>query len=105
MIIRIVKITLQPNRRKDFISLFDLVSQDILGFNGCLHVEIMLDSENENVAFTYSHWKSADDLEKYRQSALFAGTWSKAKMLFAQKAEAWSLVSVNRTTEEQNLNT
>jgi heme-degrading monooxygenase HmoA len=45
---------------------------------------------NPNIFFTYSFWQSQNDLEKYRNSALFKEVWSKTKKMFAEKAQAWS---------------
>ena len=100
MITRIVKITLAPGKRNDFITLFNTVSPSIHAFTGCLEVEIMKDIQNENIAFTYSRWQSENDLENYRKSNLFEGTWSKAKLMFAQKAEAWSLENIKFAPNE-----
>jgi autoinducer 2-degrading protein len=98
MIIRIVKLTLLPSKRDEFITLFAEVSDTIREFPGCHDVELLYDITDNNILFTWSRWQSASDLEKYRQSVLFNGTWSKAKQLFAAKAEAWSLDEINSRT-------
>lgn len=41
--------------------------------------------------FTLSHWESEENLEQYRQSELFKSTWAKTKVLFREKAQAWTL--------------
>lgn len=94
MITRIVKISLKPGERQKFIDLFNVVSPSIREFTGCLEVAILKDTSNPDLAFTYSLWRSEQDLNNYRQSALFEGTWNRAKLLFAHKAEAWSLEKV-----------
>lgn len=91
MIVRIVKVTLTPGKRLDFINLFRQVRTKISDSKGCMHVEVLTDSDNPDVAFTISHWATSNDLERYRQSELFASTWPNAKKLFAAPAEAWSL--------------
>jgi heme-degrading monooxygenase HmoA len=40
---------------------------------------------------TYSLWESTDALEAYRQSELFRTTWSATKLLFAERAVAFSM--------------
>lgn len=56
-------------------------------FPGCTHLELL----NAGVVyFTYSRWNASEDLENYRNSALFAEVWSNTKALFAAPAEAWS---------------
>ena len=39
----------------------------------------------------YLDASTEEDLEKYRKSELFKGVWAKTKILFAEKAEAWTL--------------
>jgi heme-degrading monooxygenase HmoA len=45
--------------------------------------------------FTLSIWDDETALEAYRQSELFQTTWAKTKVLFAEKAEAWSVEMMN----------
>jgi quinol monooxygenase YgiN len=52
----------------------------------------MQDMECPEILFTYSTWVNMEQLEAYRQSALFRETWQKTKILFSGKPEAWSLV-------------
>jgi len=97
MIVRIVKISLLPGKRTAFMSLFGQVSPAIRNFKGCLDVKLLKDIGDDGIAFTYSLWQSEKDLEDYRRSELFNGVWSKAKLLFDKKAEAWSLEEINIT--------
>ncbi|MDB2442905.1 hypothetical protein N9W40_02310 [Flavobacteriales bacterium] len=53
-------------------------------------VEMLQDVNTKNIFFTYSLWASEEDLNNYRTSALFAGIWSKTKVLFNEKPMAWS---------------
>jgi heme-degrading monooxygenase HmoA len=55
-----------------------------------MHLELLNGTDQPEVFFTYSHWESVEALENYRHSELFRTTWTKAKPLFAAKAEAWS---------------
>ena len=91
MIIRIVKMTFQSDKTVDFIDLFYSVKEKISSFPGCTGVELLNDIQHSNVYFTYSKWKCEEDLENYRNSELFKSTWSKTKILFSEKADAWSL--------------
>lgn len=92
MITRIVRITFRAEEIKQFIRIFDLSVNLIESFEGCLGVELMKDAGNENVFFTLSKWESEDHLNQYRSSALFKSTWAEVKPLFAEKADAWSLI-------------
>jgi heme-degrading monooxygenase HmoA len=91
MIIRIVKMVLLPERVKDFEALFAARKEKIRTVPGCRHLELLRGSGRENLFFTYSYWENETDLDQYRASGFFKDTWSQTKLLFAEKAEAWSL--------------
>ena len=90
MIIRLVKMTFAPEKVADFEKLFEETKALIREFEGCMHLELLNDVDNPNIFFTYSHWRSVNDLNHYRDSALFAEVWPRTKVLFAAKPEAWS---------------
>ena len=94
MLVRIVKMTFQPDKVPEFLEIFRLSQRKIRAFPGCMHLELLRDAVRADVFFTYSHWQTAADLESYRQSEFFESTWTKTKKLFAAKAEAHSLESV-----------
>lgn len=91
MIIRIVKMTFQQEKVPDFLSLFEEVKNKIASFPGCHHLELWQENEKSNVLFTYSIWENEQALNHYRFSELFKSTWSRTKILFVGKPEAWSL--------------
>ncbi|TNE53445.1 MAG: antibiotic biosynthesis monooxygenase [Bacteroidetes bacterium] len=92
MIKRIVKLTFRPEMTDTFLrEVFEPSKNSIRAFPGCRHMELLRDTQQDNVLFTLSYWDAASDLEAYRQSELFQSTWAKTKILFASKAEAWSL--------------
>lgn len=88
---RIVKMTFAPDRMDEFLHLFSEMKTKISSFDGCNHLELLKDTKANNIFFTYSIWKDEKSLDHYRFSQLFKDTWSKTKMLFSEKAEAWSL--------------
>jgi quinol monooxygenase YgiN len=90
MLIRLVKMTFAPEKVADFEKLFEETKEQIRNFEGCLHLELLNDIDKPNIFFTYSHWRSVEDLNRYRDSALFADVWPRTKVLFAAKPEAWS---------------
>lgn len=94
MITRIVKMTFNPEDLEEFKNKFYESQHLIKAFNGCMHLELLNDLQNDYTFFTISHWNSEEDLESYRNSYLFKNIWSKVKPLFAKKAEAWSLSSI-----------
>ena len=94
MIIRIVKMTFLPDKTEEFLKVFHQSKDKIRNFEGCEHLELLRDIRQPNVFFTYSYWKSEDDLNRYRNSELFQTTWTKTKVLFSAKPEAWSLKSM-----------
>lgn len=91
MIKRIVKMTFQPDKVDEFLSVFDQSKEKIRTFEGCTYMELLRDKENPHVLFTISIWDSTDALDQYRASELFEITWAKTKALFSEKTEAWSL--------------
>jgi len=91
MIIRIVKLSFKPEFVEDFIQIFKDSESLIKNFEGCQHVELLNDINQRNIFFTYSYWRSENDLNQYRQSDLFNNVWAKTKILFNDKPEAWSV--------------
>jgi len=94
MIIRIVKMSFQPDKTSDFLSVFNKSKEKIASVEGIISLELIRDRDNKNIFFTISKWKNEDFLEKYRKSELFQNTWSKTKILFNQKPEAWSTETI-----------
>lgn len=95
MIIRVVKMEFRKEAVEVFRQLFDQRKEQIRGFKGCLHLELLQDSKQKNIIWTYSHWQSESALERYRHSDLFRDTWTRTKSLFSQKAQAWSLERID----------
>ncbi len=94
MIIRIVKLTFRPDSITDFKEVFNREKHHIANFDGCSKLDLLRDKENPNVFFTYSEWRDAYALERYRNSDTFNRIWGKAKLHFAGKPEAWSVEQV-----------
>ena len=93
MITRLVKMVFDPTKVDTFETMF-LERRDLIaGFKGCLGVELLKDvdqSKDGIVYFTRSIWINEDHLNAYRNSDLFADTWTRTKACFAGKPEAWS---------------
>jgi quinol monooxygenase YgiN len=94
MMIRIVKLTIDPGSIEQFMDYFNRVSGDIRSFSGCSRLELLADLNTPGVLFTYSYWEDEEALRLYQQSDLFKSTWALVKPLFAAKAEAWSMVRI-----------
>lgn len=90
MLVRIVRMTFQADKLPDFHAIFDQSKHRIRAFPGNHHLELLQDPDNPTVRMTYSLWESANALEAYRQSELFRTTWAATKLLFAEKAVAFS---------------
>lgn len=91
MILRLVKMTFEPQYCNDFIRLFDEIKQDIENQVGLVQLKLYRDSENEFTFFTHSVWTSHQHLDNYRNSDFFGKIWPKTKSLFSVKPEAWTL--------------
>lgn len=94
MIKRVVKMTFKEEFVEEFIALFHSKKELIAAVEGCTFVELLRDSSNPNVFFTYSLWEDESCIEVYRHSELFKNVWAKTKIGFADKPEAWSLINV-----------
>lgn len=86
-----VKMTFQKERIADFLVIFENSKNLIRNFPGCQYLELLHLEGQPEVMFTFSVWDGPEALEAYRQSDLFRNTWSKTKVLFAGKPEAWSM--------------
>jgi quinol monooxygenase YgiN len=91
MIARLVKMTFVPEQVSDFMDMFNQRKQHIRNFEGCTHLQLLMDQNETNVIYTYSVWQSDEALDAYRSSELFAETWKQTKTYFLAKAEAMSL--------------
>ncbi len=94
MLLRIVKMTFQPEAAENFISIFEQRRKLIEAFKGCSAVKLMRDINNPNIFFTYSMWTSESALNSYRSSQFFQNTWAEVKGYFTAKPEAWSVQEV-----------
>ncbi|PHX92166.1 MAG: antibiotic biosynthesis monooxygenase [Flavobacteriales bacterium] len=92
MIERIVIMTFLPERVQEFMDIFDSSSASIRQFSGCNGLRLLQNKEKLFQLTTYSLWESDLALENYRNSALFASTWAKTKVLFMEKPLAFSSV-------------
>jgi len=94
MIKRIVKLTFREDEVETFLKNFEENKLSIRDFDGCHHLELWRDKHQPNIFFTYSFWENEDKLNTYRHSELFKNVWSKTKILFSDKPQAWSIDSV-----------
>ena len=91
MFVRIVKMSLHSKFIEDFRIMFDEKKSKIRGTTGCELLELYQDKNNPEIFFTYSYWKSENDLVNYRNSDFFKATWQQTKSYFNNKPEAWSV--------------
>lgn len=91
MIIRIVKLTFKPEHIQAFHDIFNESCQYIRSQEGCMGLRLLQDKKQPEIFFTYSHWASEEDLNRYRNSDLFGRVWPATKKLFADAPEAWTV--------------
>jgi len=101
MIKRIVRLSFDPAKVGQFISLFDENKKMIRSFPGCRYLELLKEQNTNNIYFTISIWESGVVLENYRTSELFETTWRKTKKLFNDKPLAWSLEIQDKVEYEE----
>ncbi len=94
MLIRIVKLYFKQEHIEAFKKILESTADRIREFEGCTHMEGYQQNDNPQVFFTYSHWDNEQALNNYRNSEFFKSVWSKTKILFQEKPEAWSLHNV-----------
>ena len=70
MLIRIVRLTLQPDAVQSFYRVFAETAPKIRQAKGCRKLELWVDAEYSNIITTYSEWDSESHLNTYRESAL-----------------------------------
>ncbi len=95
MLIRVVRMTFQPDKVQDFLIVFNQSKSNIRNFKGCLHLELRQDYHQDHIYFTYSHWKDSQALDAYRNSPLFRSVWKDTKVLFREKATAFSMKNID----------
>ncbi len=94
MIKRVVRMEFAPDKVDTFLELFNATKSQIRHFPGVQHLELHRDPSNHNVFFTYSVWDNEASLEAYRVSPLFESVWSRTKVLFTGRPQAFSLEQV-----------
>ncbi|MCB0514674.1 MAG: antibiotic biosynthesis monooxygenase [Chitinophagales bacterium] len=93
MIFRIVKLEFREDSVQDFLTYIRPFQEAIRASAGCTFLQIIQDNNNPQLIFTYSQWQSEQDLENYRQSALFTQVWAQTKRWFSAKPAAWTCIS------------
>jgi quinol monooxygenase YgiN len=83
--------TFEPAQVETFLTLFDAYKSKIRASEGCHELKLLNDQNSPNIFFTYSEWENEESLNKYRYSELFKTVWGQTKILFKEKAEAWSV--------------
>jgi len=91
MLIRIVKMSFDPEQTAAFLKMFDEIKDKIRAMDGCEYLELMQDYDDANSFSTYSQWRDDTALNAYRDSELFDGVWRKTKAMFNAKPIAFSL--------------
>jgi len=91
MLVRIVKLSFKTENISSFEKVFEETKNQIREFDGCNLLELYQDKNNPNIFFTYSYWNNENDFENYRNSDFFKSVWSKTKVMFDAKPEAWSV--------------
>jgi quinol monooxygenase YgiN len=102
MLVRIVKMSFSAEKKDEFQARFHKIKDKIIAFEGCDLLELYQDKHDSCTFFTYSHWHSEDDLNRYRNSEFFKEVWSHTKKMFSKKPEAWSVDKIV-SLDQQNL--
>ena len=92
--------TVREDEIQSFKQIFAESAALIQSFEGCSEVKLMQDISNKNIFFTLSKWQTEEHLHIYRSSLLFKTTWARVKLLFSEKAQAWSLLDIMPANDE-----
>lgn len=92
MILRIVRMEFEEAAVPAFLAVFAQFKDQIRIQEGCADLRLMVDADHSNVYYTHSHWRSIDDLNRYRESATFQAVWPLTKQHFSAPPRAYSLV-------------
>ncbi|HRI00609.1 MAG TPA: antibiotic biosynthesis monooxygenase [Saprospiraceae bacterium] len=87
---RIVIMKFKEECVEEFKTIFRKSRVHILKFDGCHHVELLIDLHDPTVMSTWSIWTDEEALNHYRNSEFFAETWAATKVLFRDKPMAFS---------------
>jgi hypothetical protein len=90
MIVRVVKLVIDPDKLDLFFSEFEKNKFKISSFKGCQGMKLLQDINQSNTIMTYSHWDSEEALQAYSDSNLFASVWDTVKPHFIERPQAWS---------------
>jgi quinol monooxygenase YgiN len=82
-IIRLVRLTLQPEAFPAFQDIFAEAAPRIRSSPGCQHLELWRDVRYPNIVSTYSRWSSEAALNAYRETEFFQLIWGRTRVLFA----------------------
>jgi len=91
MIIRIVRMHFTQAGVEEFLEIFNHNKNAIRDFPGCLHLQLLKDTQDPCCYTTLSHWDESQSLENYRKSELFDKVWGQVKTLFSERTQAFSL--------------
>ncbi|OHX65982.1 putative quinol monooxygenase [Flammeovirga pacifica] len=94
MLHRFVRMTFQKEKIDEFKHLFNQVQPIIENFEGCHSVRLLEDADQPMKMMTFSIWENQTALDSYRDSEFFITTWRKTKVMFEDKAEAFSMFEV-----------
>ncbi|MBK6819449.1 MAG: antibiotic biosynthesis monooxygenase [Bacteroidetes bacterium] len=88
--IRIVKLSFKATHVADFKAFFELRKSLIRNVEGCTHLALWQDHDDDCVFYTYSLWQAPEFLALYRNSDLFKETWTQVKQWFDKPPMAFS---------------
>lgn len=90
MIVRLVRLTFSPQSVDAFDALYAQFEARIHARPGCRMVRAMRVPDEPCQRATLSLWDAQEDLDAYRESALFGEVWPATKALFDAPPEAQS---------------
>jgi quinol monooxygenase YgiN len=93
MIVNTLRITLRPEKRREFFQTIGRLLDPIKKAQGCLAFRCYVDSNDENSSLLIGEWETESDLNKYLRSDDFAILQGAIKILSIQSTDCQALIT------------
>lgn len=93
MIVTTTRITVNPEKRTEFLQTIGRLLEPIAGTNGCHTFRFYVDAEDENSSLLVSEWETESDLNRYMRSNDFAVLRGAITVLSIRSSESRAFVT------------
>lgn len=97
MILRIVKMEVDPHKLEIFNLFMKNLSEEKTKLEGCVHHDFFCDKKYINVYYSYTIWENVTFLKKYKKTPLFKEVVKTLKSLCMDEPYAWTVENILKT--------